>query len=310
VDDVVQTLSARWRGVSKLRRREMLFGYAALIPYTVGFLVFVAGPLLYSLWLSFNNYQILKSPSWVGLDNYRSLVDDPLFWKSLQNTAIYSLVSVPLGVVIGYTIALLLNQKVFGLSFWRTIYYVPSIVPVLATSYLFSWMFNSDVGLVNLWLKGIGIRGPNWFGDPSWALPTFIIISLWGAGGGMVLYLAAMQGVPTTLYDAAKVDGASAWQRLWNVTIPMTSPTVLFMFMMGIIGSFQVFTQVFVISGGGPVNATLMYVLYLYMNGWQFFKMGYAAALAWVLFALILVLTLLTLKLSGRLVFYEFAENE
>ena len=135
-------------------------------------------------------------------------------------------------------------------------------------------------------------------------------ISLWGAGGGMVLYLAAMQGVSTTLYDAAKVDGASAWQRLWNVTIPMTSPTVLFMFMMGIIGSFQVFTQVFVISGGGPANATLMYVLYLYMNGWQFFKMGYAAALAWVLFALILVLTLLTLKLSGRLVFYEFAESE
>jgi multiple sugar transport system permease protein len=296
--------------VSKLRRQEMLFGYAALIPYTVGFLVFVAGPLLYSLWLSFNNYQILRSPSWTGLDNYRTLLQDPLFWKSLQNTAIYSLVSVPLGVVIGYTIALLLNQKVFGLSFWRTIYYVPSIVPVLATSYLFAWMFNSDVGLVNLWLKGIGISGPNWFGDPNWALPTFIIISLWGAGGGMVLYLAAMQGVPSTLYDAAKVDGASAWQRLWNVTIPMTSPTVLFMFMMGIIGSFQVFTQVFVISNGGPVNATLMYVLYLYMNGWQFFKMGYAAALAWVLFALILVLTLLTLKLSGRLVFYEFAENE
>jgi multiple sugar transport system permease protein len=310
VDNVVQTLWARWRGVSKLRRREMLFGYAALIPYTIGFLVFVAGPLLYSLWLSFNNYQILRPPSWAGLDNYRSLLEDPLFWKSLQNTAIYSLVSVPLGVVIGYAIALLLNQKVFGLSFWRTVYYVPSIVPVLATSYLFSWMFNSDVGLVNLWLKAIGIRGPNWFGDPSWALPTFIIISLWGAGGGMVLYLAAMQGVSTTLYDAAKVDGASAWQRLWNVTIPMTSPTVLFMFMIGIIGSFQVFTQVFVISGGGPVNATLMYVLYLYMNGWQFFKMGYAAALAWVLFALILVLTLLTLKLSGRLVFYEFAESE
>jgi multiple sugar transport system permease protein len=234
------------------------------------------------------------------------MFQDPLFWKSLQNTTVYSVVSVPLQVIIGYVMALLLNQKVRGLSFWRTMYYVPSIVPTVATAYLFAWMFNADVGLVNALLKTIGVEGPNWFGDPQWAMRTFILMSLWGAGGGMILYLAALQGVPTDLYDAAKVDGASAWQRLWNVTIPMTSPVILFMFIMGIIGSFQIFTSVFIISQGGPVNATLMYVLYLYRNGWQYFKMGYAATLAWVLFAIIFALTVLTLKLSGRLVYYEY----
>jgi multiple sugar transport system permease protein len=288
----------------------MLFAYVGLLPYIVGFLAFVAGPLIYSFWLSFNNYTILKAPRFTGLENYQTLLDDVLFWKSLEVTATYSLVSVPLHVIIGFALALLLNQSVRGLSFWRTAYYVPAVVPVVATAYLFAWMFNKDGGLVNATLQVFGVSGPNWWGDPAWALWTLILLSLWGAGGGMILYLAAMQAVPTALYDAARVDGANAWQRLWNVTIPMTSPTILFMFMMGMIASFQTFTSVYIVSGGGPVNATLVYVLYIYQNGWQYFKMGYASALAWVLFVIILTLTLVTLKVSGRLVYYEHESSQ
>jgi multiple sugar transport system permease protein len=304
---MLQTFRLQWRATwgSKLIRDEMLFGYAALIPYLSGFLIFVAGPLAYSLWLSFTTYNILQPPVPTGLDNYLSLLEDPLMWKSLGNTAIYSVVSVPLQVIIGYALALMLNQKVRGLSWWRTIYYVPAVVPVVASAYLFSYLFNVDTGLVNLLLKMVNIKGPNWFGSPTWALRTFIIMNLWVSGGGMIVYLAALQGVPTALYDAAEIDGANAWQRLWNITVPMTSPSLLFMFMIGIIGSFQVFTSVFIITSGGPVNATLMYVLYLYRHGWTYLQMGYASALAWVLFLIIFSLTYLSLKVSGRLVHYE-----
>ena len=306
-------MRSSWRAAwgSKLRRQEILFGYAGLIPYTVGLLVFTAGPLVYSFWLSFNRYDVLTPPVLVGLDNYSSrLIGDPLFRKSLSVTAIYSIVSVPLGMIIGYSTALLLNQSLRGLSFWRTVYFLPAIVPGVAATYLFAWLFNADMGLANSLLKAIGVQGPNWFGDPQWALRTFIIMSLWASGGGMIIYLASLQAVPTAFYDAAKIDGANAWQRLWNVTLPMTSPTILFMFIMGLIGSFQTFMGPYIITDGGPVNATLMYVLYLYRHGWQYFNMGYAAALAWVLFAIIFALTLATLKVSGRLVYYEYAGRE
>ena len=240
----VKILRSGWRAAwgSKLRRKEILFGYAGLIPYTVGLLVFTAGPLVYSLWLSFNRYDVLTPPVLVGFDNYSSrLIGDPLFRKSLSVTAIYSIVSVPLGMIIGYSTALLLNQSLRGLSFWRTVYFLPAIVPGVAATYLFAWLFNADMGLANSLLKAIGVQGPNWFGDPQWALRTFVIMSLWASGGGMIIYLASLQAVPTAFYDAAKIDGANAWQRLWNVTLPMTSPTILFMFIMGLIGSFQTF---------------------------------------------------------------------
>ncbi|NLE46492.1 MAG: sugar ABC transporter permease [Chloroflexi bacterium] len=300
----------RRRGrIGKLAFREMMFGYAGLTPYVLGFLVFSIGPLIYSLWLCTQRYTILEPPTWVGWANIAKLGRDPLFWKSLKNTTTYSVVSIPLQVLVGYSLALLLNQKVLGLSFWRTLFYVPSIVPTMASAYLFVWIFNPQVGLANGLLKGIGIIGPNWFGDPNWALRTFIIMSLWGTGGGMLLYLAALQQVPTDLYDAAKVDGAGAWHRLLNVTLPMTSPVILFMLIMGIIDSFQIFTTAFIITGGGPVNATLMYVLYLYQVGWSERQMGYASALAWVLFLVIMALTLLTFRVTRRLVYYEVGER-
>ena len=291
-------------------RKEALEGLVCLLPWIIGFLAFTAGPLIYSGYISLTDYPILQEPKWVGLENFQSMFSDDLFWKSLRVTALYTLVAVPGGVIIGYSIALLLNQQIFGLSFWRTAYYVPAVVPAVATAYLWAWMFNPDFGIINGFLLRLGVEPPKWFGSEEWVLPAFIIMSLWGAGGGLVLYLAALQGVPTSLYDAAKVDGAHAWHRLRHVTLPMTSPVILFTFLTGLIGSFQVFTAGFLITNGGPNNASLFYVLYLYRVGWRYFKMGYASALGWVLFAIIMVLTLITLRASGRLVYYESSDEE
>ena len=295
-----------WR--SKLRRQEVFAGYFTILPWILGFLIFVAGPILFSFYLSFSEYDILKPPKLIGLDNYRDMAEDRLFWQSLRVTTIYAAGAVPLAVVVGYLLALMLNQKVGGLSFWRTAFYVPAIVPVLAVSYLFAWIFNPDIGLVNGLLRQIGVEGPQWFASREWVLPTFMIMELWAAGGGMVLYLAALQGVPTSLYDAAKVDGATAWRRFWHVTLPMTTPVIFFQFLIGLIASFQLFTGPFLVTQGGPANASLFYVLYLYRNGWKYFNMGYASALAWVLVVIILVFTLLSFRVARRVVYYESEE--
>ena len=287
--------------------RDIRDGYICILPWIIGFVGFTAGPIVFSLWVSFNEYDVLSPPKFTGIDNYIDMVNDELFWQSLKVTTIYVLGAVPTGVVAGYALALLLNQKVSGLSIWRTAFYMPAVVPGLATAYLFAWMFNSDIGLINGALRVIGIQGPQWFGSREWVLPAFMLMHIWAAGGGLILYLAALQGVPTTLYDAAVVDGANAWQKFWNVTLPMTSPVVFFVFLTGMIASFQVFTAGYIVTGGGPANASLFYVLYLYRSGWQHFEMGYAASLAWVLFLIIMLLTLLSLRASQRMVYYEFA---
>jgi len=290
-----------------LTGREALAGYAGISPWLVGFLVFQIVPLLFSAYYSLTEFNILSSPRFVGLDNYvKMFTDDRLFWHSLKVTVIYTMVTVPLSIIIGYGLALLLNQKVKGLSFWRTAFYLPAVVPSLATAYLFSYVFQRRFGLIDSVLTTIGIRNPpHWLGDPDWALLTLVIMSLWSAGSGLILYLSALQGVPTSLYDSAKVDGANAWMRFRYVTLPMTSPVILFTFVMGVIGSFQVFTSAFIVTQGGPVNATLFYVLYLYRLGWRRMQMGYAAALAWVLFIIMLGLTILVLRMSRRWVYYE-----
>jgi multiple sugar transport system permease protein len=291
----------RW---SARARDDAIIGYLFLGPWILGFLIWTIYPMIYSFYLSFTKYNILTPPKFIGLDNFKFMFSEEVFWQALKVTTINAVVSVPLGVIAGYTIALILNQNVKGLSIWRVIYYMPAIVPTLATAYLFSWLFNKDIGLINGLLRQIGIVGPGWFSSRFWVLPTFWIMSLWGAGGGMILYLAALQGVPTELYEAAMLDGANAWQKFIHVTIPMTSPVILFTTLMGIIGSFQVFTGSYIITGGGPADASLFYVLYLYNNAWQQAKMGYGAALAWVLFVIIMTLTLITLRVSGRLVYY------
>ena len=295
------------RRMSPQTLRNIIDGYICILPWIIGFLGFTAGPIVFSLWVSFNHYDVLSPPKFAGIDNYINMVNDELFWQALKVTTIYVLGAVPTGVVAGYALALLLNQKVRGLSVWRTAFYMPAVVPGLAAAYLFAWMFNSDIGLINGALRVIGIQGPQWFGSREWVLPAFMLMHIWAAGGGLILYLAALQGVPTTLYDAAVVDGANAWQKFWNVTLPLTSPVVFFVFLTGMIGSFQVFTAGYIVTGGGPANASLFYVLYLYRSGWQHFEMGYAASLAWVLFLIIMLLTLLSLRASQRMVYYEFA---
>ena len=295
------------RRMSPQTLRNIIDGYICILPWIIGFLGFTAGPIVFSLWVSFNHYDVLSPPKFAGIDNYINMVNDELFWQALKVTTIYVLGAVPTGVVAGYALALLLNQKVRGLSVWRTAFYMPAVVPGLAAAYLFAWMFNSDIGLINGALRMIGIQGPQWFGSREWVLPAFMMMHIWAAGGGLILYLAALQGVPTTLYDAAVVDGANAWQKFWNVTLPLTSPVVFFVFLTGMIGSFQVFTAGYIVTGGGPANASLFYVLYLYRSGWQHFEMGYAASLAWVLFLIIMLLTLLSLRASQRMVYYEFA---
>ena len=293
-----------------MRLREELEAYLFLLPWILGFLIFLAGPLVASLYIALSKYNILLPPQPVGFANFGTMfTKDLLFLKSLRVTAIYTFVSVPLVVVSGYVVALLLNQNVRGLSVWRTIFYLPAVVSGVAVAVMWLWVFNPDAGIVNSVLWSLGIEGPRWFTDPDWALGTLIITSLWGIGGGMVIYLAGMQGVPTHLYEACELDGGGAWHRFRYVTLPMTTPVIFFNLLIGIIGSWQVFTNAFVITSGGPANSTLFYVLYLYRQGWEYYKMGYASALAWVLFFIILLFTVVVFKSSGW-VYYESDQAE
>lgn len=291
---------------SRNRLRDNVAGYLFISPFLLSFFVFWAGPIVAAAWLSLTEYNLLTDPRYVGLQNYQELfTEDPLFWKSLRVTAIYSVGSVVLQIVIGLALALLLNQQVKGMSVYRTVFYLPAVVSGVAVAYMWVWVFNPEAGIANQLLGYIGIDGPNWFFNLRWVLPTFILMSVWNIGGSMVLYLAGLQGVPTALYEAAALDGASWWRKFIDITIPMISPVIFFNFIIGMISSFQVFTNAFVITEGGPANATLFYVLYLYRNAFESLKMGYASALAMVLFAIIMVLTIISFRLSRRVVHYE-----
>ena len=294
------------RGLTKLARAEYTAGYLFISPWIVGFILIEIGPVLATIILSFTNYDILTEAKFIGLRNYeRLLFIDPLFWHSLRVTAIYSVGSVALHIVFGVLLALMLNQNLRGMSFYRTIYYLPAVVSGVAVAYMWIWVLNKEAGILNTGLSYVGITGPNWLFNYELVLPAFILMSMWSLGGGMVLYLAALQGVPTALYEAAGIDGAGWWPKTWHVTVPMISPVIFFNFIIGIIGSFQVFTNSFIITQGGPANATLFYVLYLYRHAFENLKMGYASALAWVLFMIIMSLTVLSFRVSGRLVYYE-----
>jgi len=277
------------------------------MPWILRFLWLDLGPFIASLYLSFTEYSVLSSPKWIGLDNFiRALTDDRLFWKSVWNTVYYAGVSVPLGLIMGFSVALVLNSKIRGVTIYRTCFYLPSIVPSVASAVLWLWLLNaSRIGLLNYALGKVGIEPINWLGDPAMAKPSLILMSLWGVGGGMIIYLAGLQSIPEHLYEAAEIDGANWWQRLHRITIPLMTPTIFFNLIMGIIGSFQVFNAAFIITQGGPANATLFYMLYLYNNAFSYFKMGFASALAWMLFVIILALTVIVFRTSGRWVYYE-----
>jgi len=294
------------RRMSRYVLQEHIAGWLMASPWIIGFLVFTIGPMLASVYLAFTDYDILKAPRWVGTANFeRMLFADARFWKALQVTTVYAILSVPLHLVFGLAIALLLNARVRGLQWYRTIYYLPAVLSGVAVAMLWRWIFAADFGIINVILSFVGISGPAWLSDENWALPAFVLMSLWGVGGGMVIYLAGLQGVPTDLYEAAEVDGATTWDRFWNVTLPMISPVLFFQLVTGIIGALQIFTQSYIMTSGGPNDATLFYMLYLWQNAFRYFRMGYASALAWVIFFYILGLTILVFRSSRSWVYYE-----
>lgn len=301
-----------WRNLrreyrSSLRRHEAWHGVLFAGPWIIGFLAFVAGPFIASLVLSFTNYKVGVGSEWIGVGNYREMFSgDPLFWKVLYNTGYYVLFAVPLGVVGSLMIALLMNCKVRGIPVFRTMVYVPSIVSGVAVAYLWMWLLDPNIGLVNYVLRAAGLPAPLWTQSESWAKPALILVSLYGIGGStMVVFLAGLQNISESLYEAADLDGAGNWHKFWGITLPMLSPIILFNFIVGLIGAFQVFTQAYLMTRGGPANATMFYVLYLYNVAFWYGRMGYGSALAWFLFMIILVFTLLQLKLSNRWVYYE-----
>jgi multiple sugar transport system permease protein len=290
-------------------RRERWF-YLMISPWFIGFILFQGGPIVASALLSLADWEIARTPRWVGLSHFATMLgQDRLFWKVSWNTLYYTLGSVPTGLVLAFLLALLLNERVRGVNIFRTIFFLPSVVSGVAVILLWGWIFNPKYGIINGLLAKVGIRGPGWLQDERWAMPALIIMSLWGVGWMMLIYLASLQSVPAELYEAAEMDGAGRWRRFRHITVPLVSPVTFFLLVTSIIGSFQIFTQTYVLTRGGPNNATLTIGLYIYLNAFQWNKMGYAAALAWVLFAAILLLTLIQFRLAGRWVYYEQEER-
>jgi multiple sugar transport system permease protein len=286
--------------------KKSLPGYAFISPWLLGFLAFTAYPFLSSVYLSFTRYDIVQPPVWVGVANYRTLLTgDPLFWKSLGVTFQFAVFAVPLGIVLGVALALLLNLDLRGMGVYRTIFFLPSILPTVATSVVFLWIFNPEIGLINRLLRVVGITGPEWLQSPTWALPSLVLLSLWAVGGSMVIYLAGLKDIPAHLYEAAVIDGANSWQRLRHVTLPMLSPVIFFNLVMGLIGVFQYFTEAYIMTQGGPEDSTHFYALYLFERAWRYLDMGYASAMAWVLFLVIMAITGLLFWTQRRWVHYE-----
>lgn len=293
---------------TKRTKADLRTGLLFLSPWLIGFFAFTLYPMLVSLYYSFTIYHSKRVPEWVGLENYANLLTDQKFYLSLNNTLYMVAIAVPLGLFASFLCALLLNLKVRGQAFYRVVYFLPSIVPTVAGTILFLWLLNPQVGLVNSLLAKIGIEGPNWMADPNWSKPALILLGMWGMGGTIIIYLSGLQDVPQSLIEAAELDGANWFQRLWHITIPMVSPITLFNLITGMIGMFQYFAQAYVVGGGGnlgrPLGSTLFYSVYLYQNAFLFLKMGYASAMAWILFIIILLLTLLLLKVSDRFTYY------
>lgn len=297
--------------LSPRARREALIFYLLISPWLIGFIIFIAYPMVRSLYLSFTRYQIGRTPIFElnnALVNFERLVQDGDFWLSLKVTAIYVIGSVPGRSIIAIGIAMLLAQKIRGVNWWRTIYFLPSVVSAVAIAVLWFYVFNPEYGLVNTALAAIGIEGPGWVFSEDWALFSLILMSWWTVGGEVVIYLAGIKGIPQVLYEAVEIDGGGPWAKFRNVTLPMLSPVILFNLVLGFIGAFQVFDGPLVLTNGGPNKATLTYMLNLYNEGFGFGNFGYASALSWVLFLIIMGLTVLVLRSSALWVYYESGE--
>lgn len=291
------------------RLRDYLGGYLFLLPNFAGFLVFTSLPVLASFLLAFVKWDLLTGVAgiqWVGIDNFVKVVKDQLFWKYVGNT-MFLMIGIPVGMFASLGLALVMNRKLRGMVFFRTVYFLPSISAGVALCMLWRWIYNPDFGLLNSFLANVGISGPQWLSSTVWAKPALMIMGLWTSMGGynMILYLAGLQGVDPQLYEAAEIDGASGWQKFWNVTWPMLTPTTFFIFVMSVIGGFQGgFEAAYIMTGGGPAGATTTISFYIYNNAYQWFKMGYAASIAWFLFIVILVVTLFNWKYGGKVVHY------
>ncbi|MGI8913611.1 MAG: carbohydrate ABC transporter permease [Chloroflexota bacterium] len=298
---------------SHLQREEAVAGLVFVLPFILGFMIFTAGPMLASLYLSFTSYDVLNPPVWVGLHNYRQMVGDQLWLKSLGNTFFYAFLHVPLAMLTALGLALLLNTRVRGLSFFRTAFYLPTITPVVAASVLWLRILGSQNGLLNAALGLLHIPGPSWLLDANWVKPALVIFGIWGVGGTMVIYLAALQQVPKEMHEAAVVDGANPFQRFVSITIPMISGVLFFTLVLGSIGALQLFTQAYIIfpvdgsstHEAGPQNSALFYVPNLFEQAFSYFHMGYASALAWILFIIIMIITLIQVRGSRRFVYTE-----
>jgi multiple sugar transport system permease protein len=292
---------------SALAREEMRDGYLMMLPWVVGFVVLVAGPMLYSLYMSFTNWQMLVPEVWTGLANYREMAGDELVRTSLGNTAYYTLLAVPLYTVLGLGVGLVMASKIAGVRFYRTAYFLPSVTPIVATALLWMLIFQPDFGFANWALGQIGVPRQLWLLSPAQSKPVLVFMHLWGVGGSMPIFLGGLRGIPPELYEAAKIDGAGRWSSFRNVTLPLLSPVIFFVVITGFIGGFQVFTSAYVATAGGPANSTRFFVLHLYDTAFSYFRMGYASAMAWLLFLVVLLFTLVQFRVARRLVYYEDA---
>ena len=303
------TWSARRAEVSwwsRLVNNENFVGYLFVAPLILGLIVFTYGPVLAALVLSFTKGDYISTPKWIGLDNYSNLLDDKLFWRSMQNTLYYVAGVVPAGMALSLLLALAMNQKLRGIVFFRTIFFLPTISSSVAISLMWLWIYNPEFGALNFLLDQVGIKGPAWLSSPDWAMPAVMIMAVWrGLGYNMLIYLAGLQGIPEIYYEAAEIDGAGSWAKFWNITLPLLSPTNFMLLILGLIGAFQVFEYTYVMTGGGPVYSTLTLVLHVYNNAFRNFQMGYASALAYVVFFILLILTMLQFWLQRRWVHYE-----
>ncbi|MCL2342708.1 MAG: sugar ABC transporter permease [Firmicutes bacterium] len=291
-------------------RKQSKYFYLFIAPWIVGFLAFTLYPLIASLFFSFTKYDAVHPATWIGLQNFINLFQDKIFFISIRQTLYYTLVSVPLGLLVSLSFAMLLNSCMRLKGMFRTFLYLPSMVTGVSLSLLWMWILNPQYGVLNYLLSLVGIQGPQWMGSKVWAVPALILMSLWGVGEGMVLFLAALKGVPQSLTEASLLDGAGWWQRFRHVTLPMISPIFLFQLIISLINSFQVFTQAFVMTkDGGPAYATTFYVYYLYKNAFANFKMGYASAMAWLLLLFTMLVALFIIKSSSKMVHYEGGAN-
>jgi multiple sugar transport system permease protein len=291
---------------------ETIWGWGLILPAVLGLILFKFGPVMASLYFSFTKYDILSAPKWIGLENYQKLMTDQYWIKSIQVTLNYSVLFIPLSLLVAYVIALLMSQDLRGISIYRTMWYLPSLVPTVASAVVWRWALNPEFGPVNFPLRALGIDAPGWLTDPNWIIPSVVLIQLWGLGNAALIFLAAIKGVPDTYYEAAEVDGANAWVKFWKITLPMTSSVIFFQLIMAVIASFQVFGVAYILFSGqttsdpaGPGNSALFYVLYTYRNAFGYFKNGYASAMAWLMFIVIMILTYIFFKTQKMWVYYE-----